>query len=370
MQDATLESPEADQRLVIESIGSASPGLAGVLANQLGLPTAHVAKALYKAPAVLLDKLPLPQAKGLADILEQAGLQIRVETTGQPLPGNASRLDLAVYLHDPACLASCCNRLSRFLGCSPLAVRNMLMAPPGVVLGDVSPATADALRSLLADLPVELLRSDRQHARYRLVINRQRGSTLNSLLGDLHRQGIEADAFDGTFHAELDYQQGQYLWRRHQSAGGLHMLDTAFMRYDLTLEQVGSHSDVNQLPTLAGLPPELVPCVLENLPVVVEQGISAQTLDARLAAWSKAGMPVTTQVISLRCCEMIIDSCPQPGLCQQLLRDLGLLAADEDLKLPWQSPLLFGELLPRCLQDALEALNADVHFEDSPHGGH
>lgn len=370
MQDATLDSPEADQRLVIESIGSASPGLAGVLASQLGLPTAHVAKALYKAPAVLLDKLPLPQARGLADILEQAGLQIRVETTGQPLPASTSRLDLAVYLLDPACLASCCDRLSRFLGCSPLAVRNMLMAPPGVVLGDVSQATADALQSLLDDLPVEVLRSDRQQARYRLVIDRQRGTALNSLLGDLHRLGIDSAPLDGTYQAELDYQQGQYLWRRHQSAGGLHMLDTAFMRYDLTLEQVGPDSHIEQLPALAGLPPELVPCVLENLPVVVEQGISAPALEARLAAWNNAGMPVTTQAISLRCCEVLIDSCPQPGACQQLLRELGLLAADEDLQLPWRSPMLFGELLPRCVQDALEALDADHRFEDSPHGGH
>lgn len=370
MQDATLDSSMADQRLVIESIGSASPGLAGVLASQLGLPTAQVAKALYKAPAVLLDKLPMPQARGLADILEQAGLHIRVETSGQPLPENTHRLDLAVYLQDPACLGSCCERLSRFLGCSPHALRNMLMAPPGVILGDVSQATADALQSLLDDLPVEVLHSDRQQARYRLIIDRQRGTALNSLLGDLQRLGIDSATQGDLYHAELDYQQGQYLWRRHQSAGGLLMLDTSFMRYDLTLEQVGPQSDIDQLPELAGLPPELVACVVENLPVVVEQGVSAQTLDARLAAWNAAGMPVTPQAISLRRCELIIDSCPQPGTCQQLLRDLGLLAADETLKMPWHSPVLFGELLPRCVQEALETLEADFYIEDNAHGGH
>ncbi|MFN3580091.1 MAG: hypothetical protein ACK4VV_06425 [Pseudomonas sp.] len=369
MQEATLCSPAADQRLVVESIGSASPGLAGVLASQLGMPPSQVANALYKAPAVLLDKLPMPHAQGLAEILSQAGLDIRIEPSHGPAPKAADSLDIALYLHDPACLATCCERLSRFLGCAPAAVQNMLLAPPGVILGDVSQATADALQHLLDDLPVELTCSARQQARYALFIDRQRGTALSSLLGDLQRMGIDADSAGTLDGAELDHQQGQYLWRRHQSAGGLRLLDKAFMRYDLSLEQVGPDSCLEQLPDLAGLPADLVPCVIENLPIVVEEGVCAEQLAARTEAWAAARMPVRPQLVSLRCCQLSIEHCPQPDLCLQLLHAVGLIDSSEaNLTLPWRSPVLFGELLPRWLQGALDTLEAGYHFEDSSHG--
>lgn len=371
MQEATLETSAANQRLVVESIGSASPGLAGVLASQLGMPPSQVANALYKAPAVLLDKLPLSHARGLADILSQAGLNIRVEPCQSPAPSASSSLDIAVYLQDPACLASCCERLSRFLGCAPAAVQNMLLAPPGVILGDVSQATADALQTLLADLPLQLVCSVRQHARYSLFIDRERGTTLNSLLGDLQRMGIDADSAGTLECAELDHQQGQYLWRRHQAAGGLRLLDKAFMRYDLSLDQISPDSCLEQLPDLAGLPADLVPCIIENLPVVVEEGVAASLLQARIDAWAAAGMVVRPQLVSLRCCQLTIESCPQPALCLQLLQAGGLIdPIEQKLSLPWQSTLLFGELLPRWLQSGLDALETEYCFEDSPHGSH
>lgn len=371
MQEATLSSAAEDHRLVVESIGSASPGLAGVLASQLGMPAPQVARALYKAPAVLLDKLSITHARGLADILCQAGMEIRVEPSRNPPPVTARSLDIALYLHDPACLASCCEHLSRFLGCTPLAARNLLTAPPGVVLGDVTQATADALQRVLGDLPVEVICSARQQARYQLFIDRQQGHAMNSLLSDLQRMGIHSHDSSALAEAEFDHQQGQYLWRRHQSAGGLRLIDKAFLRYDLVLEQAGPDSRLDQLPALAGLPADLVPCVLENLPVVVEEGVSTEALPGRLSAWSAAGMTVKAQLASLRCCRLVIQSCPQPVLCRELLLAGGLLEPDTQMPaLPWRSALLFGELLPRWLQSGLDALEAEYQFEDCNHDDH
>jgi hypothetical protein len=371
VQDAALSSAAEDHRLVVESIGSASPGLAAVLASQLGMPASQVARALYKAPAVLLDRLSITHARGLAEILGQAGMEIRVEPSRSPLPAASQSLDIALYLRDPACLASCCEHLSRFLGCTPMAARNLLMAPPGVVIGDVTQATADALQRVLGDLPVEVICSARHQARYQLFIERQQGQAMNTLLGDLRRMGIPSDDSSALANAEFDHQQGQYLWRRHQSAGGLRLLDKAFLRYDLILEHVGPDSRLDQLPALAGLPADLIPCVLENLPVVVEEGVSATALPGRLAAWAVTGMSVQAQLASLRCCRLVIQSCPQPALCRELLLTGGLIDPDAPLPaLPWASGLLFGELLPRWLESGLNALEAEYLFEDCDHDNH
>ena len=96
----TTQTPS--QRVVVESIGSARPALAGLLASQLGLPANQVANALYKAPSVLLEALPQEQACGLASILQQAGLAVRVEPSDMPRPAAAVTFDIALYVTEVA----------------------------------------------------------------------------------------------------------------------------------------------------------------------------------------------------------------------------------------------------------------------------
>ncbi|MEH6686561.1 MAG: hypothetical protein V7693_04795 [Halopseudomonas sabulinigri] len=370
--DAVLQPPLATgQRVVIESVGSARPGLAGLLARQLGLPASRVANALYRAPSVLLEDLPPAQAQGLANILQQAGLHVRVEASHLPSPQTDTLLDIALYVRDISQLSACCQRLSQFLGCRPEAALNMLMTAPGVVLGDVSEATAAALSALLTDLDVELLCSTRALARYQLLINRAPGPSLDSLLHDLRLQGIRYDADSCEVLETLDTKQALYLWRRHQAAGGIRLLDLTFMRYDLSLTNVSADSDTRQLPMLAGLPPELIDCVLDNLPVVVEEGVATQALASRLDAWRAAGMPVEVTPVTLRQSRLLLPKAGNAAGAIGLLQQAGLVDSDQtQLALPWRSPLIYGELMPRWLQDALEQLGIQHKWEEIDHGGH
>ena len=242
------------QRVVVESIGSARPALAGLLASQLGLPANQVANALYKAPSVLLEALPQEQACGLANILQQAGLAVRVEPNDMPRPAAAVTFDIALYVTDVADLPACCERLARFLGCLPAAVLGLLSSPPGVIIGDVSAATCAALKQQLEGLAAELVCSRRDQARYQLLIERDPGPPLDSLLHDLRQLGLTPDPHTGQPQGTLDHTSAQQLWRRHQAGGGLRLLDTAFLRYDLSLDAVDAGSQTDRLPELAGLP--------------------------------------------------------------------------------------------------------------------
>lgn len=353
------------QRLVVESIGSASPSLAGVLADQLGVAPDRVATALYRAPAILMDALPLNQAQQLANILRQAGLVIRVESSAAPRPEPGATYDIAVYIEDPTDVPDCCERLSGFLGCTAVTALNMLLAPPGVVLGNVSLATRDALARQLKGLAVQVVSSPRDKATYQLLIEREPGPMLDRLLQDLKQMGLAANNNHTLF---LDHQQASQLWRRHQAAGGLRLLDCTFLRYELSLTQITPASRTEQLPELAGLPAELVDTVIANLPVVVEEGISHGALTDRLRAWQSAGMPVEVSLSSLRRCHLTIPagSFLEPAL--PLLQQAGLLAADSGSPaLPWHSPILQGELLPRWLQAGLEQLDIPAIWEELPH---
>ncbi|GAA6132402.1 hypothetical protein [Halopseudomonas sabulinigri] len=359
------------QRVVVESVGSAQPGLAGLLARQLGLPASRVANALYRAPSVLLEDLPPAQAEGLASILQQAGLHIRLEASDTPRPQPGKTLDIALYVRNIAQLPECCQRLAHFLGCRPEAALNMLLTPPGVVLGDVSEATAQALQRHLADLEVELSCSTRAEARYQLLINRAPGPGLDSLLHDLHQQGIRYDPDSCEVLQAIDTRQALYLWRRHQSAGGIRLLDLTFMRYDLSLGALQADSDTSQLPRLAGLPAELIDCVLANLPVVVEEGVAAQNLDSRLAAWRSAKLPVQAVPVTLRQCRLALTVGGNADIALPLLAQAGLVEHSQTrLPLPWRSPVIYGELMPRWLQQALEQLGIEHSWEEMDDGRH
>ena len=359
------------QRVVVESIGSARPALAGLLASQLGLPANQVANALYKAPSVLLEALPQEQACGLANILQQAGLSVRVEPNNVPRPAAAATFDIALYVSDVTDLPACCERLARFLGCLPAAVLGLLSSPPGVIIGDVSAATCAALEQQLEGLAAELVCSRRDQARYQLLIERDPGPSLDSLLHDLRQLGLTPDPHTGQPQGTLDHTSAQQLWRRHQAGGGLRLLDTAFLRYDLSLEAVDAGSQTDRLPELAGLPAELIDCVLQNLPVVVEEGVAHSALQDRLQRWQAAGMPVRPHVASLRRCRLRVPAGSQLAPALGLLQQSGLLPPDSPVpRLPWQSPVLHGELLPRWLQQGLEQLDIPIEWQELDHEQH
>lgn len=358
----------ADRRVVVESIGSARPALAGVLAHQLGVAPERVANALYRAPAILLDALSAHQAEGLASILQQAGLVVRIEDAAAPRPQAEAVYDIALYIEDIADLPACCERLGGFLGCPPAAALTLLLAPPGVILGNVSLATSDALIRLLDGLAVQVISSLRSQAVYRLLINREPGPMLDRLLQDVKHIALPVSDGQPTL---LDQLQAQQLWRRHQAAGGIQLMDCAFLRYDLSLTRVTEASRTDQLPALAGLPAALIDSVVANLPIVVEEGVSHTALPERLQAWQEAAMPVAVSVASLRRCRLLIPGGSQLEPALPLLLQAGLLPPDSGVPtLPWHSPVLQGELLPRWLQAGLEQLQIPVICEELNHEPH
>ncbi|MEB3734251.1 hypothetical protein ULF88_09440 [Halopseudomonas pachastrellae] len=223
----------------------------------------------------------------------------------------------------------------------------------------------------LEGLAAELVCSRRDQARYQLLIERAPGPSLDSLLHDLRQLGLTPDPHTGQPQGTLDHTSAQQLWRRHQAGGGLRLLDTAFLRYDLSLEAVDAGSQTDRLPELAGLPAELIDCVLENLPVVVEEGVAHSALQDRLQRWQAAGMPVRPHVASLRRCRLCVPADSQLAPALGLLQQSGLLPPDSPVpRLPWQSPVLHGELLPRWLQQGLEQLDIPIEWQELDHEQH
>ena len=138
------------RRVVVRSVGSASPAVAALLARARPLSPARLAHCLYRAPAVLLDGLGEPQARTICGMLEQTGLSVEVTGVDEPLTEGGADHDLAVHVADPAKFREVAAAVAAFVGCEPKRAVELLCGSPPLVLGQVSEATATALRRGLA----------------------------------------------------------------------------------------------------------------------------------------------------------------------------------------------------------------------------
>lgn len=154
--------------VIVLSIGRASPAVCQRIAPVLALPAAAIARLLYQAPAVLLTQISRQQGCEICRALEEVGLA--VELVAEPLAAMAppALFDIAVHIREPADFVDVAARLAEFLGCPPADAERLLETPPGMVLGDVSAASVEALVQRLAGMGACVVRAERKSSVYDL----------------------------------------------------------------------------------------------------------------------------------------------------------------------------------------------------------
>ncbi|KSB89710.1 hypothetical protein AS593_01400 [Caulobacter vibrioides] len=341
--------PEAAD-LLITSIGNASPRAASVLSQALELPVETVVDALYRAPARLLANLPATDAARLAALIGTLGVEAEVAPAGAALV-RAPPMDLAGELLDLDAADAVSTVLGRFLGMEPAAALNLLLTPPGVILGAVTEATVRALEAALPPGAVRLTASRPDQARFALF-----ASNLSHLQVGVLRQRLPAgtDISTGGSATVFDLPRGEAdaLWRRLKAPEQVRIVDQAFLRF--TLELVAAPAEAAAaLETLAGVPVEDFDLLRQALPVPIEAGVAFADLEDRMAAYAEAGLTVRAELETFSYQALDVLSAPA-----------GLLA---QLGLSGVAPVS-TELMPRpralLLRHRLEAAGAEVLFSE------
>lgn len=153
--------------IVVAHVGSAGPRVAGVVASGLNLPVEAVISTIYRAPAVLAAGLVAPAADRLVTELGDLGLAVYAAPAGTPLD-RGPLLDVAAKIVDPAQADAAAAVLADFIGGTPAAALEMMLAPPGMILGQASAATIAALAARLPEGAVSLATVDPATTRYTL----------------------------------------------------------------------------------------------------------------------------------------------------------------------------------------------------------
>lgn len=332
--------PDERHRLVVTSIGAASPAMAAAVARGLGTPVPQVVTALYRTPAVLVDRAAPATARQMAALLSGLGFRAHAEAESCPPPPPPHLRDVALHLAEPRAAQAAARALAAFTAMAEAAALEMILTPPGLVLGAVSDATADALAARLPD-GVELTRSRPEEACYHLFLLDGSAVLRQRLMADLAKLGVPPDAPPGLVAPDVSHGTARDLWRRHGAGGLLRVVNTDFLRYDLVLE--AAPAGAAQEPAVqaalfseAGMPAEFVPDVLAALPVTLSEGVAHRDLGQRMAALASTGLSVRAELATFQLPGLRIEGADDRAELAATLRALGCLALDAPLpRLPF-----------------------------------
>ncbi|MGD1847507.1 MAG: hypothetical protein ACFB10_19130 [Salibacteraceae bacterium] len=353
-------------RVVIDSIGTATPKVAGVLAEALSTPAERMFKALYNAPSVMLSEVEQTIAEQTQTLLQELGLEIRVEPEDAPEPLAAEKVDVCVYVPDAVKLPRICQQLSAFLGNQPADALALLIEEPAMVLGGVSPNTAEALRQRL-DAEVTTLRPE--ECLYTLVFEGNDLVMRQQLQRYLDSHKVEADLKTKPQVEHLDYTTGMSIWRRFQSTGYVKLINEDLERFELVLESVDATAPGWQkaLVEFTGMPEEIVSEVVAALPIQLEAGLTPEVGQAALQQLTDAGLQCSLHSIYAQAYRLVIHDM---GDFKKVSNILSSVVEEADLprigQRSWQSPVPLNDLMARYTLARLEAAGATVELETAP----
>lgn len=358
-----VEVPTAEgYTVIVESIGAASPVVSKVLAEPLGLPVEVVLKALYSTPSVMFSNVDKETADTAEELLMRLGLETRVQSSTDPIPDTPNKVDVGVYLHDAGMLPTVCDELSEFIGCKPSEALGMLAAEPGVVLGGVSIATAEALSKRIS---AEVVISDPTKEHYTIEVQDKDEMLRHQLQAYFTHHKLPYNLRTSDYIEDLDYETTMAIWRKFQSTGLVRVINQSFQRYELILQSADTsnpkHKEV--LINEVGMPEDIIDEVLLSLPIELETGLNRADLTAKYNTYQAAGLNCKARVLDTGKHYLIIESTSSLENARNIL---GQFYSTDQLPTTssyWKSPEPLGDLLLRYATIQLENAGCELDYE-------
>jgi ribosomal protein L7/L12 len=333
----------------------------------LGLPPAAIIQRIYQAPVVLMEGLDHKDACEIHRVLDEAGLLVDLESEPVDVGAVCTLFDIAVHIQDIEDYTEVGARLAEFLGCQREEAERLLETPPGVVLGDVSEATVQALSWRLAGLGASVVPADKKQSVYDLFLLDRDPAVRSTVLRDL-RASAEAcgDPASGIILRNLSYDAAAAVWRRYQSTGAFRLINQAFEQWDIILVAMDSSAArLDALSVTAGIPRDVCPNLIDHLPLVVEEAVSDSALPKKLKAYAKAGLDTQATLTTLRALKLMVNNGPSTAALLKQPHKTQIDNQDHRLQnFPLVWPGVLYDLQARRLKQRLEASGYDVEMKE------
>jgi hypothetical protein len=352
--------------VLVKSLGGADVASAATVAKGLGLSASEVVQCLYKAPAILVDRVEESIAVHLSQLLRQIGFDV------DPVPCNEipqlpqELFDVAIYLKQVDRLPDAVERFSKFTGMATADALKMLMQPPGLALGSVSRATVDAFITAMGD-SVDVSYVDQNRGLYDVFLAECPAVVKKRLLDDFMAAGIEVLGDKGLIATGIQRQSLNTLWQRHKTNAALRIVHQAFLRFDLMLlpnDLPLNESQKLSLSRIADIPVEYVDQVINSAPIALMESLSGDTIGPVLQELMAVDLPVQADLITFQVLGLRINSCTNLEAVNHLLQhfEISQKLGQGLERLPATLAGVFPEIQARILHSALSNAGAEVEY--------
>lgn len=349
------------RRLVIRSIGTASPRDAARVALGLGVDVPEMVRAFYQAPTTLVENLPEATALAVAEVLSSLGCEVEVGAPDAPPPASGPLLDVAVRVTDEERFAAITLAAADFLGCPEEEAHRLLLASPPVLVGRVSPATVEALRRRFGD-GADVITSDPTTARYDLLLGDCPAPVRARLVADLRARGHAPTTTGPWLLRGLTKQQADDVWNGHRRVPTLQLANQDFYRFEVVLDSGRPGDAATAALTAAGVPAETVPLLFTALPLIVADELPGADAERLLAALAAAGLEAHAELSTFVQLGVHVTAWATPAPARAALAAAGI--ADP----PTATPFTVGpwpDLTARLVRTMLTRAGAEARLADA-----
>lgn len=358
----TRNTHPSNGHLIIKSIGTATPQICASIAQDLDMPPELFLRAVFQAPTILFESIDIDSAEKLSETLRKTGICADV---CQAAPQNEVKLyDIAMSMGSMKACDIVFAELANFIGTSANEVVRLMSEAPGVILGDVSMATVEALQDRMAGFDVQVMSACKTDSLYDLFLTESDIFTqryLKENLGDV----LEVLANGGVMCRGLDHDRMEKIWARMRSIKGLKVVNQAFEHWDIYLD--GGQKSSTALKTLSetcSIPAEVCEDLLDHCPIVISENVLNANLKDTLKTLTEVGLTARAELTTFQHSRVTLMETSEPKRCLAFLQTLGL-AAPTQTRL--QMPMILPQALPnfdaRMLCNKLRHLGCSYEME-------
>lgn len=363
--DHDHDTNTSSYRLTVVSIGTATATAAKVIASGLNAPVEKVAEKLYRAPSVLAENLTQEMGQQLATLIQNMGIEIKIESNDLPPPLPSELFDISIQIADIQYLPQIVEQLSPFLGVDEASVVSLLITPPAIILGSVSTATLSSLNNRLNFPGVTIVSSRPISAKYDLIsapLTMHQSQQLNRFL---QRLQLSLRNNENLCLTNLDYSTAQSIWKHFGHNLPLKIINQEFYRYDLLLNSLPPPTEKaaqKYLQETIGISPDDYPSVQPHLPLVIKESMSHIDANTQEAEFAMNGLDIEKVNITFQRLRIQIHEAKDIASVNSLLQQLGLM--DAPLKtLPYITQDT-SETYARFAKYLLESSGASVSYQE------
>lgn len=347
-----------ENTVIINSIGTANPGVSKLLADSFKMPQEFILKMLYNAPAVLFQKIDADLAEKAASTLAKLGLDVQITDEKEKINLAKEQVEISIYFEDILKLPKVIHQLSEFLGCKPSESLNMLLAQPGIVLGGVSEATAIALQGRIDAL---VCYSNPRKDLFTIYTSNDFPKNDLKRLTAKVKQPIEVLEDGACIIKGLSYGESSTIWREHQSKKTIHIVNQThqLVNIHLTSFDINNQQHTSFLTEKIGMPSHILPDLKQHLPITLLERVSHQSAKKTIKNCAEIGLEISIENNFKTTRKLTVTKIKDHSAVKNVLAQFIDVSSFKENTNNWESTAEIPDLIANYLYAQLVLLNCE-----------